>query len=194
MINERNMQISNEERLDALMKVKSFQALTEDERSFVIQELGSEKHYTAMRKVSLALITSRAELSPDPSTIAALQSRMADQQQERAAVTIWSWKMPAYATALIVVLTSTISWWIGSSQQKQGTQIVETVHRDTVFLASKPDTLYRERIVYRTIIKHKEEKERIQLAKTVESFQAKEVGINMKEKQDLELLLVSGSR
>jgi hypothetical protein len=188
------MQITNEERLDALTKVKSFQSLTEDERSFVLQELGSEKQYAAMRKVSLALITSRVELSPDPTTIAALKARMADHRQERAADTIWSWRMPAYATALIVVLMSTLSWWIGSSQRKPVTQIVETVHRDTVFVASRPDTVFRERVVYRTIIKHKKETERIQLVKTDESFQAKEVGINMKEKQDLELLLVSGTR
>ena len=77
---------------------------------------------------------------------------------------------------------------------KPSVKIVEVVKRDTVFVASQPDTIVKDRIIYRTVFKRERNSEQIHFATKVEHAPVREHGVNMKEKQDLALLLVAGSR
>jgi hypothetical protein len=83
---------------------------------------------------------------------------------------------------------------MGTLQHVEAIKIVETVRHDTVLVTGIPDTIYKDRIIYRTVGAKHDRHEQIELVRATEMPQAKEIGINMKEKQDLELLLVSGSR
>jgi hypothetical protein len=190
--------MTKEDKLDALINTKAFDQLTNDERMFVLEELGSETQYDAMRKVSLALITSKVELSPDPRTLLALQGKMKDRyrQQDHQAWgrTILAWRLPAYAASLLVLAVAVSSWWIGRRNVEKAVRIVETVRRDTIFVASTPDTVFKDRFIYRTIVKKEIQKDVVYLVRGAEPPSSDGIGVSMKEKQDLELLLVSGSK
>lgn len=185
---------SREDKLDALLKNKSYQELTKEEQTFVQEELGSEAQYNAMRKVSLALITSKVDLSPDPFIVKSLQQHM---HEQRVVVreSFFTWKMPAYATFVLVVVVGVFTWWLGSRQEPSPVaNVVEVIKRDTVFLTSAPDTVFKDRVIYRTVFRSENSAAQIQFATKGDDVVAHGRGVNMKEKQDLELLLVSGSR
>src|SRR5687768_4108044 len=120
---------SREDKLDALLKNKSYQELTEEEQMFVLEELGSAAQYNAMRKVSLALITSKVDLSPDPFIVKSLQQHM---HERRAVVrgSFFTWQIPAYATFTLVVVVGVFTWWLGSRQEPYPVaNVVEVIKR-----------------------------------------------------------------
>jgi hypothetical protein len=83
---------------------------------------------------------------------------------------------------------------MGGASFKPKTLHVENIRKqtDTVFIASKPDTIIRERIVY---VKTPATAPALQTAKSVQFIPVEtSKGVNMKEKEELEKLLVSGSR
>lgn len=183
--------MEKESKLEELLINKSYHELTAEEQLFVQEELGSEAQYTAMRKVSLALITSKVDLSPDPFIVKSLQGHMRERQTATKR-SLFTWQMPAYATLVLVISVGMFSWWLGSRQQTPTVKIVELIKHDTVFLTGAADTLFKDRIVYRTVVKREKRKAQIQLATKINEAATPDRGVNMKEKQDLELLLVSG--
>lgn len=83
-----------------------------------------------------------------------------------------------------------LGWWIGQSSNS-GSQLQmmnPVVVHDTVFVASKPDTIYTEKVVYkdRQVILTRR-------ASTDGNKSTEKNGISMKEKEELEKLLVSGT-
>lgn len=185
---------SREDKLDALLINKSYQELTKEEQLFVQKELGSEAQYDAMRKVSLALITSKVDLSPDPFIVKSLEQHMRARRSAESK-SIFMWQMPAYATFTLVVIVGLFTWWLGSRQQQSPAEkVVEVIRLDTVFLTSIPDTIFKDRVIYRTVLKREGNSSPIQLTTKNDDAITDKRGVNMKEKQDLELLLVSGGR
>jgi hypothetical protein len=181
-----------------LLVSKTFEQLDEDERTLVLKELGSEQQYNAMRRISLALITSKVDLSPDPQTLRALEAKLheTNHAQTVSIVSMLTLRIPAYVSALLVVATVFITWAIHDRAVKPGTAVVEVFKRDTIFVTqTKIDTVFRDRIIYRTA---KDEptgsKNYFQVVKEMDSKEMeKGLGVSMKDKQELELLLVSGS-
>jgi len=82
-------------------------------------------------------------------------------------------------------------WWIGHSKNEnfQVQTFNPIVVHDTIFVASKPDTIFTERVVYKN--------QSVILTRnpgtTDENKSIEKNGINMKEKEELEKLLVSGT-
>ncbi|RAW03376.1 hypothetical protein [Pseudochryseolinea flava] len=187
-------QKNNEDKLDELLVSKSYGELTNEEKLFVEEELGSAEQYNAMRKVSLALITSKSDLSPDPFIVKSLQNKMYDHRASKGRSSLFVRAVPAYATALMIVVASAISWFLASRQMQPIIKIVEVVKHDTLFLKTHADTIFKDRIIYRTILKKERTANNIHVANTIETPSSGTTGVSMKEKQDLELLLVSGTR
>jgi hypothetical protein len=104
----------------------------------------------------------------------------------------WQVKVPAWSTLLVAGCFAFGAWWFTSSSVKPivEQQIVSSIVYDTVYVASKPDTVFVQQVVYR--------ERPVLLTKTVNQVSTKSAtnsnGINMKEKEELENLLVSGSR
>jgi hypothetical protein len=186
-----------EERLEHLLSAKAFDALTAEEKLFVIDELGSEDQYNVMRKVSLALITSKVDLSPDPHILTALEQRMKPEKQF-GLVAVLNIRFPAYAFVLTGIIVFSLGWTLHSSMKTKPlpVQFVEVVRHDTVYVAPKADTIYRNRIVYRQAgLNDISNKQPVKFVATPSiKEEEKEIGVTMKEKPELEMLLVSGTR
>lgn len=184
-----------EEKLEKLLASKTFDTLTPDERRLVLEEIGSEEEYHAMQRVSHALAKITDKVVPDREIIGSLQRMMGRNPSRSILSSLLAPRLPAYATVLLIILFSAIAWWAGGNRSGKRPRIVERIRIDTVYLASKVDTFYRERIIYHEVKKVSPPKRKVlKVADATPSEKtAKEVGISMKERQELEMLLVSGS-
>ncbi|MBX2900238.1 MAG: hypothetical protein KF775_11330 [Cyclobacteriaceae bacterium] len=91
--------------------------------------------------------------------------------------------------AVTALVFGVLGWWMGQPRAKpEPVTLVEhvTVH-DTLYIASKPDTVFREKIIYR-------DKLVILTTQTRLPENKSEKGVSMKEKEELDNLLVSGAR
>jgi hypothetical protein len=188
--------MENFENLERLLRSKDFHQLTTDELELVRAEIGSEEEYELLRKAEFGLEKSfvgRTKITVHPAILKKIKSSW---RQENAV----SWyhllkinSLPNYATILLLVAIGYIGW-MGGASFKPKTLYVENIRKqtDTVFIASKPDTIIRERIVY---VKTPATAPALQTAKSVQFIPVEtSKGVNMKEKEELEKLLVSGSR
>jgi hypothetical protein len=185
------------DRLDNLLGSKTWNELTAEEKTFVIEELGSEEQYNALRKVSLALVhTPKADLSPDPSIEKALKKKL---KEKHSTATLWQsvfqFKVPAFASALLLILTAASSWHFGNKFSTQTEPAPRIVHvTDTVYVKSAADTVIVERVQYRYIQTKQEPDHAFSIVNQVKQASTEDAkGINMKEKEELDNFLVSGS-
>ncbi len=186
--------MENFEEFEELLRQRSYAELTENEKQWVTQFISSEAEYESLRQADRQLnhyVTATRKLTPSPKIWAAIKNDIA--QNKKAAKVYWlNTSIPAYATLVLLMVVGIFSWYGGSNYNS--TTVYEpkiVTHIDTVFIASKPDTIVRERIVY---LKTYPTPAIIQAStKRLENMPATK-GINMKEKEELERLLVSGSR
>jgi hypothetical protein len=183
--------VGKEAKLEALLASKPFDALTPDEKIFVLEELGLEEQYYALWKIEQVLKEEvPVDITPNPAIIRSLQYRMKQYASPAGIAWVFGVKFPAYATVLLILLFSVASWWAGGSRSP----VFANVRIDTVYL-TKTDTFYRERIIYREAKIVRAPKQKIfRIAEAVSDEKpAPAVGVSMKEQQGLEVLLVSGS-
>ena len=188
--------MDREEKIEKLLETKAFAELTEEERSLVLKELGSEEQYAAMRRVTLALITSKADLSPDPEILHSLQRKMTSTSKRFSLSDIFTFRIPGYASILLIGVTALSTWFFSHEKTFDAPRIVEVLQRDTVFVDRvRTDTIYRTRVIYREARSdHSADKNYFQVVKKEgDTSEPKELGVSMKDKQELETLLVSGS-
>jgi hypothetical protein len=194
-----SMKTFDDDELERLLSTKSFGQLSEDEKDFVLKKLGSEEQYHAMRRVTLALITSKADLSPDPDILPSLQKKMSEARHHSSfsLAGLFSFRIPAYATVLLIIFTSVVTWFASRDKDVNvSSSFVEVVKRDTVFVTHvKLDTVFKTRVVYRRVeTPFVPDRNYFQVVrKGSEENVPEERSISMKEKQELEMLLVSGS-
>src|SRR3990170_166126 len=119
--------VGNESKLEALLASKPFDALTPDEKVFVLEELGSEEQYHALWKIEQTLKEELpVDISPNPAIIRSLRYRMKQQHAPRTGIAwVFGAKFPAYATVLLILLFSTASWWMGERRSRAAAQLVE---------------------------------------------------------------------
>jgi len=181
------------EKLESLMQSKAFAELTTEEKLWVSQWIESEAEYTNLRKANREIsqhLISTNQAVPDPKILTQLKASLRAKQIV-SQLNWWQVKMPGWSTGVIASFFCVAGWWIGSSSNEViKEQVYSPIVYDTVYLASKPDTVFIQQVVYR---------ERSLLAKTVKQLETLTTetpakGINMKEKEELENLLVSGSR
>ncbi len=190
----KNEEINWIDRLEQLIHTKAFQELTTEEKDFVLRELDSEEQYEVMRKLSPMFDGMRNEDIPQPrdKTLEFLKQNLPLK------TSLWSkWldlQMPAYATVLLVMLSCFLTWKIATPANPLVIkQTISTI--DTIYVASKPDTIFKEKVVYRFAKSQDESKSRDELKEVIPNQpEALPIGVSMKDKEELQGLLVSGSR
>lgn len=195
----KNNETNRIERLEQLIQTKAFHELSEVEKEFVLEEFETEEQYKTMRKLTplLSEMALNSEgMQPRPSTLESLKHSFVMRTSNDS---VWSklfgWRVPAYATALAVGISCVITWSLTSKPVIEITEKPLFIKTDTVYLTSKPDTIFKEKVVYRFVKSVGETKSSIQRPPDLASEKnAIPVGVSMKDKEELEKLLVSGSR
>jgi hypothetical protein len=186
------MEINNNiERLELLLSTKTWEQLSPDEKALAMQELGSVEQYVLMRKIGQTLVQNEPELSPDPEILATITRAFQEKHKP-----VWQraleWRVPAYALIIpVLLIVAVILISVRPVTNATQTSKVTLPVRDTLYVKLAPDTVFVERTVIRYVEKPKEVP-----AYTIVNTSDKESGddgVNMKENEELEKLLVSGS-
>jgi hypothetical protein len=99
------------------------------------------------------------------------------------------WSVPAWAAILALVVAGGAGWYAGTSTGPQEVYVDRIVAKtDTVLVASRPDTVVIERVVYRNIPTLLP----VTVGQPAPTRTPASKGVNMKEKEELDKLLVSG--
>lgn len=180
------------DRIENLLQTKTFIELTSEEKIWVSQWIGSELEYENLRKSETKIkqyFLKSESVAPNPDGLNQLKARLTLKQAQ--SLNWWQAKVPAWSTLLVAGCFGVGAWWLTSSSDKVITQQqLTSVVYDTVYVTTKPDTIFIQQVVYR--------ERPVLLTKSIKQLESKNSvpssGINMKEKEELENLLVSGSR
>jgi hypothetical protein len=181
------------DKIESLLKNKAFIQLSSEEKFWISQWIESETEYenlrTAESQIRHYFFSGKID-APDSVTLGKLTNHLRRLESKKQTRLSWQLK-PSMGALLMSALFGSLGWWIGQStnedSQKQTFNTV-VVH-DTIFVASKPDTIFTEKVVYknRPVILTRNPGT-TDVNKSIEKN-----GINMKEKEELEKLLVSGT-
>ena len=180
-----------EEKLEDLIQNKTWSELTPDEQEMAIKELGSEEKFTAMKNLDAALMSSgKMTVTPDARILHSLKAAHS-RKFERQSTGIFSWKMPAIAAAFCVLVAAFTGWYFGKSSGVVNAPS-QIVMKDTVYIVAPRDTVFVNRVVYRNRIIYKPQEEEKSFT-VVNQTEKPGIGVSMKDKEELERLLVSGT-
>jgi hypothetical protein len=185
---------AKQQKLEELLESKTFAELDEQERGFVLRELGSEEEYSTLRKISEALVTDKADLSPDPRILRRLRMEMKHVPTDETFLSrILNYSLPVYAVVILGILAAMAWLAIDSENPTTVIQPITQIRTDTVYVTAKPDTVYLEKIVVKYV--QPSEAETYSVVRNVSNADDSDSneGVNMKEKEELERFLVSGS-
>lgn len=185
--------IKNIARLEKLLDAKDFDSLTPEEKQFVLKELGSAAQYALMKKVGEALVSEKVGLLPDPLVHQKLKETLCLQRPS-----IWkrmaSVQLPAYVVILLMMISAAIMGVV-VQPSKPSIVVSRIVTTDTLFVPVKPDTVFVDRVVIKFVPTKVREQKTYSVAKT--NFESSDPvvteSVNMKEKEELDNLLVTGS-
>jgi hypothetical protein len=186
----------DEEELERIIREKDFAALTETEKDFVLQMIASEEEYEGLRKIELTIAQHdfKSHVEPRKPILATLKAAMNAEH-----VAKWHWRrvlqfrIPAYAAALIVIACCSLVLWLKARPPVQASfsQITPAKARiDTVFV-TRIDTVTRQRIIYKQVNLTPSSREESAADFVPTKYSVS--GVSMKEKEELNKLLVSGS-
>jgi hypothetical protein len=183
----------NIERLEFLLNTKTWDQLSNDEKALAIQELGSEEQYVLVRKIGLTLVSKEPGLSPDPKILKNLDEAIRHLHKP-AWQRMVEWRIPAYTllAPLLIIVALGVAWLRPVKNDDVNRSNVSPA-RDTLYLTQAPDTIFVDRPVIRYIERNVVPASAV--FEVVKSQEPKETsdGVNMKENEELEKLLVSGS-
>jgi hypothetical protein len=182
--------MENFDRLERILKQYSYQELNQEDLEFVKTQIISEGEYEALRQINRQLSVAGevpGERKATSDTWRRLRTHIRV-SKEQSTVPWFRKPIPAYGVAMLAIALGVLCWWAGASFGAQ-VQYVDRirVRVDTLRMVARPDTVVRERIVY------------VQ-ASAVAPASLPQIatppvaskGISMKEKEELERLLVSG--
>ena len=175
------------EKFEALLQSKSYRELTPQELQYVNQWVESAQEYEALRasgKQVVAWFNANPVSKPVKESLQQLKHSLRVQHQSTHNI----WYKLVWGYAVTALIFGVLGWWIGQPQIKpEPVTLVEQVTvRDTLYVASKPDTVFQEKIIYR-------DRPVILTTQTRQPESKNEKGVSMKEKEELDKLLVSGS-
>jgi hypothetical protein len=189
----KNHELMEVEKMEQLMRNKSYDELNSEEREWVNQWIDSLEEYELLRKSEIQIrqyLQKERVNPPDQKVLTHLTSRL---RLKSAASTEMGWTLkPSWSVLLVACFFGFAGWWIGNSTSANNpvNALQQVVIRDTIYRASKPDTIVIEKVIYRD--------RPVILTKSVDNDKSNQNpsqpdGINMKEKEELEKLLVSGT-
>jgi len=181
-------QVWNEyEVFERLVSEKRYSELSGDELKLVNQFIATEQEYDAFRMSGIDMkrwFRENPVVGVTDKTFSGLKQEF--KRAHRPHVNFSWWKVTVgYAVAAIVFGFG--GWWLGQSEKPTSlTRIEQVLVRDTIYVATKPDTVVREKVIYRDrpfILTTTKQQNETPITK----------GVSMKEKEELDKLLVSGS-
>lgn len=172
---------------ERLVSEKRYAELSGDELKMVHHFITNEQEYDAFRMSGLTMkrwFRENPVVGVTDKTLSGLKQEF--KRAHKPQVSFAWWKVSiGYAVAAIVFGLG--GWWLGQSDKPISlTRIEQVLVRDTIFVATKPDTVVREKIIYR---------DRPVILTTTNSQNETPItkGVSMKEKEELDKLLVSGT-
>ena len=179
-----------EEKLEEIIRSKTWDQLNPDERMLVTEHLGGEEKFNTVRKTFMAIDQlPKVEIDPHPETFRKLQQRM-NPHSGSWLQSLFLYRMPA-AAAIGIFAIAFVAGWFGKPAQVRPVAVPTErllVKTDTVFVEAQSDTVYVTRVEYRYI-----QQKPAQPVFTTVSQTENSRGVSMKDKEELENLLVSGS-
>ncbi|MCA4893799.1 MAG: hypothetical protein ING84_02215 [Cytophagales bacterium] len=188
--------MENIDQIEKLLQSRTYQELTVAERELVNTVIDSAEEYAEIRKVNFSL----SELKPQSPVFQSsdVWRKIKHTRQTGRAVSIYPWyakPIPSYAAVALVMIVGGIAWFSGSLNRQPLIVEKTTLQIDTVFLAAKPDTIVKEKIVYRTIVELVNENQpSVNQTNSTDKTMSAQKGVTMLDKEELGKLLVSGSR
>jgi len=184
------------EKLEQLMQSKPYAELSHEEKEWVSQWMESPDEYDVLRKSEVQMRQYFHDSNVNPpvqSTLTQLTKHLKTKTSKQRVGFWWQLK-PSLSAWSMAILFGGVGWWIGQSANSTvaKTETVQsTIIRDTIYIDSQPDTIFSERVIYRDrpVILTGGSHDKESSKKSSESN-----GINMKEKEELEKLLVSGTK
>lgn len=188
------MSMEEIDRMEWLLKQYAYSELSESDRVWVQAFVQSEDEYEALRKVNhlLKAETSETDVAPSPEVWKKIKSSTAPQKTPSIFERWLHYPMPSYATLIAVICVAVLAW-VGGARSKQ-LLLVERISQriDTVYIPTKPDTIFRSKIVYVNVPMRAQQRG-IESTKPMDQNTLVIRGVTMKEKEELGKLLVSGS-
>jgi hypothetical protein len=188
--------MENIDQIEKILQSRSYQELTVAEKKLVNTLIDSEEEYEEMRKVNFSL-SEIGHHSPIPLSSSVWRKIKSTIKSTRSASN-YPWyarPIPSYAAAALIILVGSIAWFFGSVIHQPLIIEKTTLQTDTVFIAVKPDTIVKEKIVYRTIVeKVKGIQPTDDQSNQTSRIAPTQKGVTMLDKEELGKLLVSGSR
>jgi hypothetical protein len=172
---------------ERLIAEKQYFELSTKELKLVNQFITNEQEYESFRMSGLTLkrwFRENPVVGVTDKTLYGLKQEFKRAHQPQVSFAWWKVTV-GYAVAAIVFGFS--GWWLGQSEKPMSiTKTEQVLVRDTIFVATKPDTVVREKIIYRdrpVILTTTNPQNETPITK----------GVSMKEKEELDKLLVSGT-
>lgn len=184
-----------EEKLEHLIQTKNWGELTADEKHVVIEILGSEEAYQNLRNIDNSLIQERkSEVLPQGHVLRSLKKEFGARHPRTSILDQFlGYRMPAYAAAIITAIVVVGAFYAGKQSIDQPIAQASFTPRDTVYLSTVPDTVYLTKVVYRNVYRTQQQAVTSIVKNESRSAEHVTVGVNMKEKEELDNLLVSGT-
>lgn len=178
------------EKVEQLIETKAWSELTVDEKAMVTDVLGSQDQYNALRDVHFALLGSeKVSIKPNANTLNNLHERFREKNSQGRSFALFSYRMPAIAAVAFIAIAAFVGW-LGARYTVKPVTITDVVTKhDTIFVAARPDTVFLTRVRYKTIVKEVP----VSVSISQNTIPAESSGMNMKETEALQTLLVSGS-
>ncbi len=178
---------SEYEDFERLVSEKQYSELSADELKLVNQFITKEQEYDAFRMSGFNMkkwFRENPVAGVTDKTFSDLSQEFKRAHQSQISFSWWKVSV-GYTVAAIVF--GFCGWWLGQSEKPTSLSRIEHVLvRDTIYVATKPDTVVREKIIYRdrpVILTTTNRQNDAPITK----------GVSMKEKEELDKLLVSGT-
>jgi len=177
------------DKLEELLRQKSYQQLTADELQFVSEQIGEEKSYNDLKE--MVMTAQQSQSMPVGSSVKHDLVHQFKTKHQSTPFLLLSYKMPAYVNALLIAVAVIAVWYLKPTEQVIVDRPV-TVQLpgkiDTLMIQSPADTIFIEKRIRVEVP--------IYITKTVEVPQVAlpQVikGNSMSDQQGLRDLLVSG--
>lgn len=188
----KNTEMVDLEKLEQLLQSRSYAELNMAEKEWVGQWVISMEEYENLRSSGIEIrqyFLNTMVADPDSGTLIHLIKHLRMTKSRQSSGISWLLK-PSLSAVIMSLLFGSLGWWIGhSTNENSQTQTFNpVVVHDTIFVASKPDTIFTEKVVYKNRPVILTRNPGTDVNKSIEKN-----GINMKEKEELEKLLVSGT-
>jgi len=183
--------MSNMELVDALLETKTWSDLSEKERDLVLEVLGSEEVFNHMRRLTKG--PSPAEDNSGADRIYQNLEAAFDRKHPRV-IPWYATPIPAHAAAVALLVMSFATFWLTRGNTASPVAEIRTVTIHDTVTQRLTDTVYVNKVVYRDRY-IKRDSLPLQFVRTQPNAvndKTNSRGVSMKEKEELDRLLVSG--